>query len=117
MSPAPKPVRVARVELAAVEPAGVPGEASAVVQVLLDDGREFSILAATPSWFASALDKSGLRYYFGPSILFLKTIDLALARKAVGEMSVDADRWFCRYDTPRKTLPAVLDEFRAKQAG
>lgn len=86
---------------------------SANVQARLDDGRQFSILAATPPWFEQAFEKNGLRYYFGPAVLFLRRMESALARKAVQAMARHGDQWFCRYDTPRTTLSRVLSDFRA----
>lgn len=87
---------------------------SANVQVHLDDGRQFSILAATASWFEQAFKKAGLRYYFGPAVLFLGRMELALAKKAAQEMARRGDQWLCSYDTPRTTLSRVLADFKAK---
>lgn len=82
-----------------------------VVEAVLKDGREFSILSATPKWWRAELEKRGLEYYFGPMVLFVDKIDAAHAKKASKLMAETDEQLFCRYDTPRKTLPQVLDEF------
>lgn len=87
---------------------------SAVVEVMLRDGRLFSILAATPSWFGAKTRELRLEFYFGPSILFLKEMTPALAGCAAEAMAASGADWFCRYDTPRKTLPEVLADFKAR---
>ena len=107
-------LHVDAIEITDKEPAQSPGHCSAVVQVSLADGREFSILAATPSWFTEAFAKAGLDFYFGPLILFVRTMDLGLVRRAVTEMVKVGDQWLCRHDTPRTTLTKVLAEFKAK---
>ena len=106
--------RVEAIELAEFEPADSPGHCSAVVQVSLADGRQFSILAATPSWFTEAFSRLGLDFYFGPLVLFVRSMDMSLIRRAVTEMVKGGDQWLCRYDTPRTTLAAVLSEFKAR---
>ena len=107
-------LHVDAIELTDAEPAGSPGHCSAVVQVSLSDGREFSILAATPSWFAEAFSALGLEYYFGPLVLFVRTMDPGLVRRAITDMVRGGDQWLCRHDTPRTTLGKVLAEFKAK---
>lgn len=113
MSPAKKPV-LKPVLVEVTEQEGTPDHCSANVQVRLEDGRQFSILAATPSWFEEAFTKAGLRYYFGPAILFVRRMDLALVTRAAEEMARRGDQWLCSYDTPRTTLPQVLADFKSK---
>lgn len=100
------------VELTQLE--GPPERCSAAVEVRLEDGRQFSILAATPSWFEAAFAELGLRFYFGPSILFVSKMELPVVRKAVDAMARLGDQLFCRYDTPRTTLRQVLAAFKAR---
>lgn len=107
-------LHVDAVELTQIDPPDSPGLCSAVVQVSLADGREFSILAATPSWFAEAFAKHGLDYYYGPLVLFVRTMDPGLVRRAVTDMVKAGDQWLCRHDTPRTTLSKVLADFKAK---
>ena len=107
-------LHVDAVELTDAEPAGSPGHCSAVVQVSLDDGRQFSLLAATPSWFTEAFAAAGLDYYFGPLVLFVRSMESGLVRRAVTDMVKAGDQWLCRHDTPRTTLAKVLAEFKAK---
>lgn len=84
-----------------------------VVEAILKDGREFSILAATPSWWSAELARRGLDFYYGPMVLFVKKLDAAHARRAAKRMAAVDEQLFCRYDTPRKTLPRILDAFAA----
>lgn len=106
---------IAEVHLSDIETVGgSPSCSSAVIQVTAKDNRKFSLLAATPSWFEGALKELALKHYYGPSIVFLRSIEPALARQAVDAMVVSDDRWLTLYDTPHKTLPLVLAEFKAR---
>lgn len=84
-----------------------------VVETILKDGREFSILAATPSWWRTELSRRSLPFYYGPMVLFVKKLDAAHAKRAATRMAAVDEQLFCRYDTPRKTLPEILDAFQA----
>jgi hypothetical protein len=84
-----------------------------VVEAILKDGREFSILSATPDWWQTEFKKRKLPFYFGPMVLFMKKLDSAHAKKATKHMAETDEQLFCRYDTPRKTLPDILDSFQA----
>lgn len=84
-----------------------------VVETVLKDGREFSILSATPQWWKAELERRGVDFYFGPMVLFVKTLDAAHAKRAAKRMAETDELLFCRYDTPRKTLPEILDAFQA----
>lgn len=86
-------------------------EGCAVVEAVLKDGREFSILAAEPDWWRAELERRGFDCYFGPLVLFLSKLEPALARKAAKKMAETDEQLFPRYDTPRKTVRGVLDEF------
>ncbi len=86
-----------------------------VVEVVLKDGREFSILACTPVWWSREMERRQAAFYFGPMVLFLEKIDAAHAKHAAKEMAAVDELLFCRYDTPRKTLPEVLDVFFAQR--
>lgn len=86
-----------------------------VVEVVLKDGRAFSLLSASPEWFAKAFAKLKLPYYFGPCVLFLKTPGAVAARVAAKAMAAAGESWLCRYDTPRRALPDVLQGFKAAQ--
>jgi len=91
-------------------------DGSAAAQVMLEDGRQFSILTATPAWFETSFKKSKLRFYFGPAVLFVKSLTLPVVKAAADAMAKQGDQVLCRYDTPRSTLPKVLADFRAKHA-
>jgi hypothetical protein len=82
-----------------------------VAEAVLKDGREFSMLAATPDWWRAELERRAFPFYFGPQVLFLARLDAAHARAAAKAMAAADEQLFCRYDTPRKTLPEVLDAF------
>ena len=84
-----------------------------VVEAVLKDGREFSILSATPSWWRAELERRELSFYFGPMVLFVTNLDAAHAKRASKLMAEADEQLFCRYDTPRKTLPQVFDAFQA----
>ena len=86
-------------------------DGAGVVEVVLKDGREFSMLAATPERWTRELDARRLDLYFGPLVLFLERLDPAVARRAAKRMAETDEQLFPRYDTPRKTLTGVLDEF------
>ncbi|MDE2040029.1 MAG: hypothetical protein KGO96_01590 [Elusimicrobia bacterium] len=88
----------------------------AVAQAAVADGREFSLLCATPAWFARSFEQLRLDYFFGPSVLFVSRLKPKLARQAVSALAAEGDRWLCRYDTPRRTLPELLADFAARHA-
>jgi hypothetical protein len=85
----------------------------AVAEAVLKDGREFSMLAARPDWWKTELERRALPFYFGPLVLFLKKLDAPHVRAAAKAMAAADEQLFCRYDTPRKTLPEILDAFAA----
>lgn len=109
-----KPLRVVSVTISEAYPPRDVENGCAVVQVQVNDGREFSLLTATPSWFEKAFSELGLSYYFGPSILFVERLELAVVKRAVRAMASEGDRWFCLYDTPRITLPELLSRFKER---
>ena len=111
MTKAPRVISVAVTE---AYPPRSPDHCCGVVQVRLQDGREFSLLTATPSWFERAFADLELACYFGPSILFVRRLEPAIVRKAVKAMVSEGDRWLCVYDTPRTTLPQVLSAFKSR---
>lgn len=88
----------------------------AAAQAIITDGREFSFLTTTPSWFQKTFSEMGLPYYYGPLFLFVRKLDQALLRKAVKAMAEEGDRLLCVYDTPRRTLPEVLADFKARHS-
>lgn len=104
---------VGHIELAHMSDPARPEHACGVIEVYLKDGRQFTLLAATPSWFKDELVRLGLRFYYGPAVLFLKKMDLVSARKAAKDMMAESEQLLVRYDTPRRTLPDILAAFRA----
>jgi hypothetical protein len=107
---------VGHIELAHHSDPASPAHSCGVIEVYLKDGRQFTLLAATPSWFKDELKRLGLKFYYGPAVLFLKTVDLASARKAAKEMMALDEQLLVRYDTPRRTLPDVLAAFKAARS-
>ena len=106
---------VGHVELTHLSDPARPEHACGVIEVYLKDSRQFTLLAATPSWFKAELGRLGLRCYYGPAILFLRSIDLESARKAAKAMQAEDEQLLIRYDTPRRTLPDILAAFRASR--
>lgn len=104
---------VGHIELTHVTDDARPEHASGVIEVYLKDGRQFTLLAATPSWFKSELQRLGLKFYYGPAVLFLKKVEPVSARKAAKDMMAESEQLLVRYDTPRRTLPDILESFRA----
>ncbi|MBI4678434.1 MAG: hypothetical protein HY748_12710 [Elusimicrobia bacterium] len=107
------PPRVVKVEVIEVESLEGPRNATGVLDVYLSDGREFSLMAATPAWFEDKTRRLGLDFYYGHSILFLNSLKPDVAKKAAKELAKN-DAMLCRYDTPRTTLPRVLEEFKRR---
>ena len=112
MKPAKISSPVGHIELQISDPAR-PEHASGVIEVYLKDGRQFTLLAATPSWFKGEMQRLGLKFYFGPAVLFLKELNVVSARKAAKDMMAVDEQLLVRYDTPRRTLPDILSAFRA----
>lgn len=106
-------LKVALVQVTEIYPPRKITAGCAVAQVYLSDGREFSVLTATPAWFEKAFTELGLKYFYGPSVLFTKSLEQALVRKAVKAMEPEGERLLCLHDTPRTTLPEVLAKFKS----
>ncbi len=104
---------VGHIELTCLTDPGRLEHSSGVIEVYLKDGRQFTLLAATPSWFKDELVRLRLKFYYGPAVLFLKKLDIASARKAAKDMLSENEQLLVRYDTPRRTLPDILAAFRA----
>lgn len=107
----PSASAVGHIELTHLSDSARPEHACGVIEVYLKDGRQFTLLAATPSWFKDELRRLGLKFYYGPAVLFLKKLDLAAARKAAKDMLAENEQLLVRYDTPRRTLPDILAAF------
>lgn len=106
-----KKAALARVDLERVVGRGA--ARAAVVEMYLKDGRQFTLLAATPQWFAAEAARLGLSCYFGPAVLFLDKIDPATAKRAAKDLLAGDEQVLVRYDTPRRDLVEVLASFRA----
>jgi hypothetical protein len=110
---APK-AKVASAQITELYPPRKPEHGCAASQVIITDGREFSLLTTTPSWFQKIFTELALPFYYGPSFLFVRKLDQALIRKSVKAMAEEGDRLLCLYDTPRRTLPEVLSQFKTR---
>ncbi len=109
--------KVSRVELApAAKGRGKAAAGCGVAEVFTTDKRQFSILIATPAWWDAAWKKHGLRFYFGPPVLFVDAIELKRLRAAADAIAARGEAELCLYDAPRTTLPAVLADFKARHA-
>lgn len=104
---------VGHVELTHVTNPETPAHTGGVIEVYLKDGRQFTLLAATPSWFKEELLRLGLTYYYGPAFLFVKKLDAATARQAAKDMLAEDEQLLVRYDTPRRTIADILGSFKA----
>jgi len=107
-------LKVASAIVTELYPPRKPEHGCAASQVIITDGREFSLLTTTPSWFEKTFSEMALPFYYGPSFLFVRKLDQALIRKAVKSMAEEGDHLLCLYDTPRRTLPEVLSEFKSR---
>lgn len=106
------PAAVGHIELTHLTDSTRPEHSCGVIEVYLKDGRQFTLLAATPPWFKGEMKRLGLKFYYGPAVLFLHKLDLAAARKAAKDMLAEDEQLLVRYDTPRRTLPDILAAFR-----
>ena len=88
--------------------------ANGVAEVFLSDKRQFSILTSTPARWQAALRDGGLRFYFGPPILFVDALQAKNLRAAVQSIAQRGDAELCLFDTPRRTLPEVLSDFKTR---
>ena len=104
---------VGHIELAHLSDPARLDHSCGVIEVYLKDGRQFTLLTATPSWFKDELKRLKLKFYYGPAVLFLKKLEPAAARKAAKDMMAENEQLLVRYDTPRRTLPEILAAFRA----
>lgn len=107
---------VGHIEITHMSDPARPEHACGVIEVYLKDGRQFTLLAATPSWFKAELVRLKLKFYYGPAVLFLKKLDIAAARKVAKDMMAENEQLLVRYDTPRRTLPDILEDFRSAHA-
>ncbi|MBI3552251.1 MAG: hypothetical protein HY077_07015 [Elusimicrobia bacterium] len=115
--PSAKGPKVASAQVTEAYPPRKPDHGCAASQVIITDGREFSLLTTTPSWFQKTFAEMALAFYYGPSFLFVRRLDQALIRKSVKAMAEEGDRLLCLYDTPRRTLPEVLAQFKSRHTG
>lgn len=109
--------KVAKVELLAGAPkrkGAKPGVG--VAEVFTADKRQFSVLLATPEWWEAAVKERGLRFYFGPPVLFAAALEPKLVRAAAEAIAARGEAELCLYDAPRTDLPSVLDDFKARHA-
>lgn len=114
MTAKPPKLALAQVAVTEIDDASDLSKASGVAEVFLKDGRQFSILAATPAWFEAEFARLRLPYYFGPSILFLRDLKERTVKQAVTAMTKEGEAALIQHDTPRTTLPRLLAEFKAR---
>ena len=62
------------------------------VEVILDDGREFTFVVATPNNIYWCMDNEGIDYFFGTPLLFVRRITMGSIENAV-EALVKEPKW------------------------
>ena len=68
------------------------------VHVVLEDGREFTFVVATPNNIFWCMDNEGRDYFFGEPILFVKNLTAENIERAVRAIvSEDEGRWLGVY--------------------
>ena len=70
------------------------------VHVLLDDGRLFSFVVATPNNIFWCMANEGIDYYFGVPVLFVRLLNRECVGKAIQAiLNEDDGRWLEVYGT------------------
>ena len=68
------------------------------VHVVLEDGREFTFVVATPNNVFWCMENEGLDYFFGEPMLFVKCLTTENIEKAIGAIVGEEDgRWLKVY--------------------
>ena len=64
------------------------------VHVLLDDGREFTFVFATPGNVYQCMENEGVDYFFGSPTVFVKSLNAENIKRAVSAIvAEDGGRW------------------------
>jgi hypothetical protein len=68
------------------------------VHVLLEDGREFTFVVATPNNVYSCMDNEGIDYFFGEPMLFVKKLSDENIRRAISAIVDESEgHWLKTY--------------------
>jgi hypothetical protein len=68
------------------------------VHVALEDGREFTLVVATPNNVFWCMDNEGIDYFFGEPMIFVKRLTLENIERAVRAIVADDNgRWLAVY--------------------
>jgi hypothetical protein len=68
------------------------------VHVILDDGREFTFVVATPTNVMWCMENEGVDYFFGEPMIFVKTLTPENIDKAIRAIACDdGGRWLTVY--------------------
>ena len=68
------------------------------VSVVLDDGRQYTFVVATPNNVFWCMDNEGKDYFFGEPMLFVKTLTVENIERAIHAIVLEDDgRWLSIY--------------------
>ena len=68
------------------------------VHVILDDGREFTFVIATPNNVSWCMENEGIDYFFGSPILFVKSLNAKSVERAIEAIvTEDGGKWLQVY--------------------
>ena len=68
------------------------------VYVVLEDGREFTFVVATPNNIFWCMDNEGIDYFFGEPVLFVRTLTRENVEKAIRAIVSENDgHWLSVY--------------------
>ena len=68
------------------------------VHVVLEDGREFTFVVATPNHVFWCMDNEGIDYFFGEPMVFVKNLTVDNVERALSAIVTENDsRWLSVY--------------------
>jgi hypothetical protein len=68
------------------------------VHVLLDDGREFTFIVATPNNIFWCMENEGIDYFFGEPVIFVKNLNKENIERALERIvTEDGGKWLSTY--------------------
>jgi hypothetical protein len=72
------------------------------VQILLEDGREFTFVVATPNNIFWCMENEGIDYFFGEPVVFVKNLTTDNIERALERIVVeDGGKWLAVYGSGR----------------
>jgi hypothetical protein len=68
------------------------------VHVVLEDGREFTFVVATPNNIFWCMDNEGVDYFFGAPVLFVRRLTREIVERAIRAIvAQDGGKWLSVY--------------------